>query len=103
MTTGRMKLYPSAPIKKIDLEHKIGEKLNDVKSFNTSIINLREMISYFKDKNNIAKKKYKKYKMLTRTLKSFDTLVIFATTSSSFTLPLTRIGLICTPEWTAIA
>ena len=51
------------------------------------------MITYFKDKNNKSKKKYKKYKMLTTILKSFDTIVNIATTSTSITLSVTGIGL----------
>ena len=61
------------------------------------------MITYFKDKNNKSKKKYKKYKTLTTILKSFDTFVIIATTSSSTTLSLTGIGLIAIPISTATA
>ena len=59
------------------------------------------MITYFKDKNNSSKKRYKKYKTITTILKSFDTFVIIATTSSSFTLSLTGIGLIAIPISTA--
>ena len=61
------------------------------------------MITYFKDKNNKSKKKYKKYKTITTILKSFDTLVIIATTSTSITLSLTGIGLIAIPISTATA
>ena len=61
------------------------------------------MITYFKDKNQKSKKKYENYIMLTRILKSFDTFVIFATTSSSITLSLTGIGLIVIPKSTVIA
>ena len=52
------------------------------------------MITYFDDKNNKSKKESKKYKTTTTILKSFDTFVIIATTSSSVTLNLTGIGLI---------
>ena len=55
------------------------------------------MITYFKDKNNKSKKRYKNYKTITTILKSFDTFVIIATTSSSITLSLTGIGLIAIP------
>ena len=41
--------------------------------------------------------------MLSTLLKSFDTLVIIATTSSSITLSLTGIGLIVIPRATASA
>ena len=52
------------------------------------------MITYFNDRNDKSKKKFKKYKTLTTILKSFDTIVITATTSSSSTLSLTESGLI---------
>ena len=55
------------------------------------------MITYFKDKNNESKNKYKKYKTLTTILKSFDTIVNNATTSSSISLSLTGFGLIVIP------
>ena len=59
------------------------------------------MITYFKDKNYKSKKKYKKLKMLSTILNSFDTIVIIATTSSFITLSLTGIGLIVIPISTA--
>ena len=52
------------------------------------------MITYLKDKNKKSEKKYKNYRMLTTKLKSFDTFVIFVTTSSSISLSLTGFGLI---------
>ena len=98
------RLYPSAPLSEnIDLEKRLEKKLNDVNSFNNHIINIKEMITYFKDKNHKSKKKYKKYKTITTILKSFDTFVIIATTSSSITLSLTGIGLIVIPISTASA
>ena len=57
------RLYPSAPLEKdVDLEQRLEKKLNDVNSFNNRISNLQEMITYFKDKNNKSKKKYKNIK-----------------------------------------
>ena len=49
------RLYPSEPLEKIDLEQRLENKLNDVNSFNNSINNIIEMITYFKDKNNKSK------------------------------------------------
>ena len=96
------KLYPSAPLlENIDLEKRLEKKINDVNSFNNHINNIKEMITYFKDKNNKSKNKYEKYKTLTTILKSVDTFVIIATTSSSITLSLTGIGLIVIPISTA--
>ena len=87
------RFHPSAPlIENIDLEQRLEKKLNDVNSFNNSINNIKEMIIYFKDKNNKSKKKYKKYKTTTTIIKSFDKFGNIATTSSSITLSLTRIG-----------
>ena len=98
------KLYPSAPLlENIDLGKRLEKKINDVNSFNNHVNNIKEMISYFKDKNHKSKKKYKKYKTITTILKSFDTFVIIATTSSSITLSLTGIGLIVIPISTASA
>ena len=60
MEQKRDRLYPSAPLEKnIDLEQRLEKKLNDVNSFNNHINNIKELISYFKDKNNKSKKKYK--------------------------------------------
>ena len=51
------KLYPSAPIlEKFDLEKRLEKKINDVNSFTNHINNIKEMITYFKDKNNKSKK-----------------------------------------------
>ena len=61
------------------------------------------MNTYFKDKNNTSKKKYKKYKTITTILKSFDAFVFITMTSSSITLSLTGIGLVVIPILTASA
>ena len=99
------RLYPSAPFenKNIDLEQKLEKKLNDVNSFNNHIKNIKEMITYFKDKNNKSKKKYKNYKTLNTVLDSIDSIVIIAVTSTWITLSLTGIGLIFLPISAGIA
>ena len=61
------------------------------------------MITYFKDNNPKSKKKDKNYKVLTNILEPFDTFVIIATKSSSFTLCLTGIGLLVIPISTVLA
>ena len=51
--------YPSAPfenLKKNDLEQRLEKKLNDVKCFTNSNINLKELITYLKDKNKYQKR-----------------------------------------------
>ena len=88
MTRPQLKVYPSAPVEKDDVEQRLEEKLNDVNSFINSINNNKEMITYFKDKNHKSKKKYKKYKWLTTIVNTFDTFVFIATTSSCITLSL---------------
>ena len=93
------RLYTSAPFenKNTDLEQRLEKKINDVKSFNYHIHNIKETIIYFKGKNDKSKRKYKKYETITTILKSFDTFVIIATTSSSITLSFRGIGLIVIP------
>ena len=98
------KLYPTAPLlENVDLEKRLEKKINDVNSFDNHINNIKEMINYFKDKNNKSKKRYKNYKTITKILKSFDTFVIIASTSSSIPLSLTGVGLIAIPKSTATA
>ena len=60
-------LYPSAPLlENIDLEKRLEKRISDVYSFNNHINNIKEMITYFKDKNHKSKKRYKNYKTLTQ-------------------------------------
>ena len=98
------KLYPSAPLlENIDLEKRLEKKINDVNSFNNHIDNIKEMITYFKEKNHKSKKKYKNYKTLNTILESVDSIVIIAATSTSITLSITGIGLIILPISAGIA
>ena len=98
------KLYPSAPLlENIDLEKQLEKKINDVNSFDNHVNNIKEMITYFKDKNNQSKKKYKNYKTLNTILESVDSIVIIAATSTSITLSITGIGLIVLPISAGIA
>ena len=98
------KLYPTAPLlENIDLEKRLEKKINDVNSFNNHFNNIKEMITYFKDKNNKSKKKYKNYKTLNTKLESVDSIVIIAATSTSISLSITSIGLIILPISAGIA
>ena len=98
------KLYPTAPLlENIDLEKRLEKKIKDVNSFNNHINKIKEMITYFKDKNNKSKKRYKNYKTLNTILESVDSIVIIAATSTSITLSVTGIGLIVLPISAAIA
>ena len=92
------KLYPSAPLlENIELERRLEKRINDVNSFNNHINKIKEMIIYFKDKNNKSKKRYKTYKTLNTILESVDSIVIIGATSTSITLSITGIGLIVLP------
>ena len=98
------KLYPSAPLlENIDLEKRLEKRISDVNSFNNHINNIKEMIAYFKDKNNKSKKRYKNYKTLNTVLESVDSIVIVGATSTSITLSITGIGLIVVPISAGIA
>ena len=97
-------LYPSAPLlENIDLEKRLERKINDVNSFDNHINNIKEMITYFKDKNQKSKKRYKNYKTLNTVLESVDSIVIVGATSTSITLSITGIGLIILPISAGIA
>ena len=97
------RLYPSAPLVNIDLEQSLEKKLNDVNSFYNHINNIKEIITYFKDKNNKSKKRYKNYKTLNTVLESVDSIIIIAATSTSITLSVTCVGLIILPISAGIA
>ena len=98
------KLYPSAPLlENIDLEKRLEKKINDVNKFNNHVNNIKEMITYFKDKNNNSKKKYKNYKTLNTVLESLESIVIIGATSTSITLSVTGFGLIILPISAGIA
>ena len=56
------RLYPPAPLEFIDLEQKLEKRLEDGNSFNNSIINIKEINTYFKDKNHKSKKKHRNQK-----------------------------------------
>ena len=55
------------------------------------------MITYFKDKNNKSKQRYKNYKTLNTILESIDSIVFIAATSTSITQSSTGIGLAVAP------
>ena len=89
--------------KNIDLEQRLEKKLNDVNSFHNHINNNKEMITYFKDKNNKSKKRYKNYKTQNTILESVDSILIIGATSTSITLSITGIDLIVSPISAGIA
>ena len=98
------KLYPSAPLlETTDLEKRLEKKKNHVNSFNNHVNNIKEMITYFKEKNKKSKKRYKNYKTLNTILESVDSIVIIGATSTSITLSITGIGLIILPISAVIA
>ena len=97
------RLYPSAPLENIYLEQRLEKTINDVNSFKNHINNIKEMITYFKDKSHISKKKYKNYKTRYTVLESVDSIVIIGATSTSISLSITGVGLIFLPISAGIA
>ena len=97
------RLYPSTPLEHIDLEQRLGKKINDVNSFNNHIITIKKMITYFKDKNDKSKKRYKNYKTLNTVLESVDSIIIIGATSTSIFLSITGVGLNILPISAGIA
>ena len=98
------RLYPSAPLlENMYLEQRLEKKLFDINSFNKNINSIKEMITYFKDKNNKSKKRYRNYKTLNTVLESVDSIVIIGATSTSIILSIIGIGLIILPISAGIA
>ena len=97
------KLTPSAQIlENIDLEKRL-EKKSDVNCFNNHINNIKEMITYFKHKNNKSKKICKNCKTLNTILESVDSIVTITATSTSIILSVTGFGLVNLPISAGIA
>ena len=98
------RLYPSAPLEKsIDLEQRLEKKLINVNSFNNHFNYIKEMITYFKDRNNKSIKRYENYRTLNTILESVDSIVIIGATSTSINLSVTGVGLIVLPISAGIA
>ena len=97
------RLYPSATLENIDLEQRLEKKNNDVNSFNNHINNVKEMITYFKDKNHKSTKKYKNYKTLNAILESVESILIIGATSTSIILSIIGFGLNILPISAGIA
>ena len=72
--------------------------MNDVNSFSNSSNNIKEITTYFRDKNNKTENKHKNYRSLNKTLESVDTIAIIGATSTSTTLSITGTGLIILPK-----
>ena len=99
----RLKL--SAPLENFDLEQRLVQEIKDVNSFNNHINNIKEMITYFKDKNHKSnhKSKYKNYETLNTKLESVDSIIIVGATSTSLTVAISGNGLIVLPISAGIA
>ena len=97
------RLYPNAPSEITALERRLEKKIIVVNNFISHINNIKEMITYFKDKNNKSKKRYKNYKTLNTLLESVDSIVIIGATSTSITLSITGFGLTNFPISAGIA
>ena len=91
------KLYPSALLEKNKSEQRLEKKLTEVNTFTNWFPNIKDLITYFKDKNCKLKKKSKKLNMLFTILKSFDAIVITGITSSSNKLSVSGFMLIAIP------
>ena len=85
------KLYPSAPLMNSDqdLKQRLEKKLKDVNSCNNSKKNVKDLITYFGNKNHKPKEEFKKYETLDTILESMDTIGIIGATSTSIIFSIT--------------
>ena len=89
-----LKLYRYAPSEKNDLKQRLENKLNEVKKFSNSNINIIEIINYFKKKNQKSKKSYKTF---TSILESVNTVLISRANTTSVTSSVTGVSLMVVP------
>ena len=94
MATRTVKLQPAAPPDSNDSELRLEKKLNDVNTFKNSITNIGRMITYFKDKNQISKKKYEEHRTLPSMLETADTVNIIGAITTFVTLTIAGVGLL---------
>ena len=95
-TKSTSKSYPSAPLENNeDLKQRLGNKFNVVNTFNNSINNVKEMITYLKIKI-VNQKRNIKFIKHNSILESVETVIIGATTKY-LTLSVTGVGLIVVP------
>ena len=70
------KTIPICNTRKQEFRTEIRKKIKCCNSSNNSNNNIKETISYFKDKNHKGKKKYKNYETLSSLLDSVDTIFL---------------------------
>ena len=87
---------------KKNTEEKLEKKLTDINSFNDSVNNNKNMITYFENENRKSKGNCEKYKMLATNSKRFDTFGNFATVFFSVTLSVIETGSILIPTSTGV-
>ena len=75
----------------------------DISSFNKSNINNLEMITYFEDINHKSEKKLKNHTTRASLLESVETVILFASKTTSVSSTLTGVDLIVVPISAAIA
>ena len=95
------KLYPPAPLELNTTLAEMSDKKQDINSFNNSIVNLEERITYLEIEECKSKKKYKV--LSTKLKETVDFFVIIATISNSVTLAITGFGQLAIPISTGIA
>ena len=85
MVIATLKFYSSEHLQVNDLEEKVEKKMNDVNSFLNSIRNMKEINTYFKQKDHKPKKKYKNDETFNPLLESIVTAVNIGATTISVT------------------
>ena len=91
-------IYPPTPFENriTDLEQRL-KNSNDVNSSDNHMNNIKEMITYFKDKRQKSKKRYKNYETPNTILESIDKIIFIGATSKSVISSITGVVLTILP------
>ena len=77
--------------------------MNDVDIFDNSIRNIKEMITYFKDRNRESKKEFKNYRTLTSKIESIQLVGTIEANKTSVISSATGVSLIWVPIFVGFA
>ena len=89
------RLYPN--LNENNWEEIINKKLKEVNSFNNSINNINLISKFYEEEYKKLKKKYNKFRSLSKILNTTDSIIIISSTATSVTFAVTGFGVFTIP------